>query len=193
MRASDTHLTPSASSGTSRRSATRSDLAKTVGARRDPGRVDAVHLADDARRTEAMNESDVVGLPLRFHLAKDREVLRVAGADPAAQLAVSGLYQVVERAALPIGRGLADIRRPVFDDRRLLDAVGSPTKRAAFVDRMQRVDQKRGTRKRDACAAAAVAEAVQRLCLRCAGKPCFDEPAFDAVQRLTLRFRRRDP
>ena len=89
---------------------------------------------------------------------------------------------MVERAALPIGGGLADVRRPVFDDRGLLDAVGSPTKRAAFVDRVQRVDDKRGTRKRDACVATAVAEAVQRLCLRCAGKTCLDEPAFDAVQ-----------
>jgi hypothetical protein len=55
----------------------------------------------------------------------------------------------VERAALPSGRGLADIRRLIFDDRRLLDAVGSPTKRAAPVDRMQRVDEKRGTRERN--------------------------------------------
>jgi hypothetical protein len=43
----------------------------------------------------------------------------------------------------------------------LLDAVGPPTKRAAFVDRMQGVDEKRGARQRDACAAAAVAKAVQ--------------------------------
>jgi len=129
-----------------------------------------------------MNESDVVGLTLRFHIAQDREVLRVARADSAAQLAASSLYQMVERAALPIGRGLADVRRPVFDDRRLLDAVGSPTKRAAFMDRMQRVDDKRGARERNACAAAAVAEALQRLCLRCARKTCLDEPTFDAVQ-----------
>jgi hypothetical protein len=115
-------------------------LAKTVGARRCPRRVDTVHLADDARRAEAMNESDVVRLPLRSHLAKDREVLRVVGADLAAQLVGSGRHQIVERAALPTGRRLADVRRPVFDDRRLLDAVGAPAKHAAFVDRMQRID-----------------------------------------------------
>ena len=91
-----------------------------------------------------MDEGDVVRLPLRSHLAKDREVLRVAGADPAAQLAGSGRHQMVERAALPSGRGLADVRRPVFDDRRLLDAVGAPAKRAAFVDRMQRIDDNHG-------------------------------------------------
>ena len=141
-------------------------LAKTAGARRDPRRVDAVHLADDARRTEAMNESDVVGLTLRFHLAKDREVRRVAHAHPAAELAGSGLYQMVERAALPVGRGLANIRTPVFHDFRLLDAVGSPTKRAAFVDRMQRVDDKRGTRECNACAAAAVEVGCGQTILR---------------------------
>jgi hypothetical protein len=51
---------------------------------RDPRRADAVDLADAARRPEAMNEGDVVGLPLRLHLANDREVRDVAGADPAA-------------------------------------------------------------------------------------------------------------
>jgi len=157
-------------------------LAKAVGTRRDPGRVDAVHLADDARNTEAMDEGNVVGLTFRFQLAKDREVARVTRADPAAQLAVSRLHQMVERAALPVGRGLADVRWPVFDDRRLLGAVGSPTKCAAFVDWVQRVDDQRGTRERDACSAAVVAETVQRLGLRCAGKTCLDEPAFDTVQ-----------
>src|SRR5438067_8213193 len=129
-----------------------------------------------------MNESHVIGLTVRFQLAKDCEVRRVARADPAAQLAGSALCQTVERAAVPAGRGFADIRWSVFDDRRLLHAVGSPTKRTAFVDRMERVDDKRGTRERNAYAKAAVAEAVQRFCLRCAGKARLDEPAFDAVQ-----------
>src|SRR5215472_6569574 len=78
-------------------------LMKPVRTRRGPGRVDTVHLADDARRAEAMNESDVVGLPLSFHLAKDREVLRTARADSAAQLTASGSYQTVKWTGLPIG------------------------------------------------------------------------------------------
>jgi hypothetical protein len=57
---------------------------KAVAMGRDPRRADAVDLADAARRPEAMNEGDVVGLPLRLHLANDREVRDVAGADPAA-------------------------------------------------------------------------------------------------------------
>jgi len=96
------------------------------------------------RRAEAMDESDVISLPLRSHIAKDREVLRVAGADLAAQLAGAGRHQMVEGAALPIDRGLADVRGPVFDHWRLLDAVGAPAKHAAFVDRMQRIDDDRG-------------------------------------------------
>jgi len=94
---------------------------------------------------------------------------------------------------LPIGRGLADIRRAVFHDRRLLGAAVPPAEGAAFVDRMQRVDQQRGPRQRPACVPPAVAEPVQQVCLGRADEPRFDEPAFDSVQRLTLRFRRRDP
>jgi hypothetical protein len=47
---------------------------------------------------------------------------------------------MVEGAALPPGRRLADVRRAVLYDRRLLDAVGAPAKHAALVDRMQRID-----------------------------------------------------
>ena len=91
-----------------------------------------------------MDENDIIRLPLRSHVAKDREILRVAGADLAAQLDASGRHQMVEGAALPSDRGLADVRRPVFDDWRLLDAVGAPAKHAAFVDRMQRIDDNCG-------------------------------------------------
>src|SRR5262249_41969755 len=65
-------------------------LVKAVGARCCPRRVDAVHLADDAGGAEAMNEDQVVGLPLSFHLAKDCEVFQLARAEPAPKLAASG-------------------------------------------------------------------------------------------------------
>src|SRR5262249_39927220 len=115
------------------------------------------------RRAEAMYESNVVGLPLSLHLAKDREILRVARADSAAQLAAPGGYQTVKWTGLPIGSGFADIRRAIFDGSRLLAAIAPPTKYAALVDWMQRVDEKHCARERDACAAAPVAETVQRL------------------------------
>ena len=50
------------------------------------------------------------------------------------------------------------------------------------MDRVQRVDQERGAREREAGIAAALAEAMQRFRLRRAGQACRDEPALDAVQ-----------
>ena len=137
-----------------------------------------------------MDESDVIRLALLSHLAKHREVLRVAGADPAAQLVASGRRQMIEGTALPTGRGLADVRRPVLDDWRLLDAVGAPAKRPAFVDRMQRIDDHRGAGKRDARFASAISEAVEGVRLGCAGETGLDEPGFDAVQWIDGHWRR---
>ena len=53
-----------------------------------------------------MNERDVVGVSLLLQLVQDRKIQRVAGDDPATQLAPAGLDQAIEGAPPPILGGL---------------------------------------------------------------------------------------
>src|SRR3546814_12973470 len=72
------------------------------------------------------------------------EVGRLAVAETAPQFAAAGAQQVVEAGLLPFVRRLTVAGRAVFDLPLVLGAVMAPEEGAAFVDRMQRIDEGQG-------------------------------------------------
>ena len=70
---------------------------------------------------------------------------RRTGNEAPAQLILARLQQVIENAAPPVLLRIA--RRRVFGDFLFERTVGAPVERAAFMDRVERIDDSRGDRK----------------------------------------------
>ena len=90
--------------------------------------------------------------------------------------------QLIEWAPLPLLGAWPRAGRAVLDDRRLLGAVVPPAKGAAFVDRVQGVDEQHGAREVDPDAPALLAELVQQLGLGGAVEAPPDDGARDAME-----------
>ena len=95
-----------------------------------------------------------------------QEIGRFALPDPRAKLVAAGRQQMIEDAALPIGCRLAFLGATILDNGLFLDAVVAPAEGAAFVDRVQRVDQRHAARQIEPGRLAPLAETVQQVGFR---------------------------
>ena len=73
---------------------------------RGPARIEAIHLADRALARKAVDESDVIGLTLRFHLVEQGEVGGLTKSDFPTQFVAAGDHKMIVWGLLPIRRGL---------------------------------------------------------------------------------------
>src|SRR5215813_4793492 len=84
---------------------------------------------------------------------------------------------MIEDAVAPAFGVGALAGRAVFDELRpRFTPFPAPQKRAALVNRVQRVDQQRGAGERQTGGAGPSAKLVEELGLACPGKPGFGEP-----------------
>src|SRR5947209_34107 len=101
----------------------------------------------------------------------------LASKKPSAQPRASLLEQAEERAAPPVLGRLALGRRTVFDQLRLaLVTLAPPADDAAFMHRMQGIDDDRGARYRQSGRYSAATEPIDDLGLAIAGEPGLSQP-----------------
>jgi hypothetical protein len=122
-------------------------VAKPAGRIGHPGRIDAIHVADDAIVREPIDDRRIVGHPGRAQFRKDRKFALALARKPAAQKRLTGFQQAVERTSAPAIVRDISVRATVIA-RRDLVLVAFPTKHAPFMNRMQRIDQHRGAGQR---------------------------------------------
>jgi hypothetical protein len=125
----------------------------------------------------------VVGLPLGAEFREDRKLRPVLAGELAAERGFTRLEEPVEGALLPKAGG-ARIAA-VFDD--LGGLVRAPAEDAAFVNRMQGVDEDLPAADGQARRHCAFAESAQEVELRRAGKTSLRDPG-NGVGRIGLRF-----
>src|ERR1700730_7436895 len=94
--------------------------------------------------------------------------------DPYLVMAV--LEHVKEGRAAPVLRGVAIVGRAVFEGVALVGVDVVPAKPAAFIDRMQGIDEDEGARQVQPLVAAALAEAAAHFVLGQAGETLADQP-----------------
>ena len=127
-----------------------------------------------------MDEREIVRLPGGFQLLDHREIGGLAAREPAPQLALARRDKTIERRALPTRGRLALVRAPILDEWTLLVAVVPPAEGAAFVDGMQRVDERHRPRQLKALATAFRAESLHQIGFQRAGQPASHEPTRQA-------------
>jgi hypothetical protein len=138
---------------------------------------------------EALRHGDVVGLALAAQLLDDRETLGIARREVAAQLARAAFEQPEEGTVLPLlciavaGIGF------VLRHEALKAFVEPPEEGAAFIDGVERVDDGRAPRNRDAGIHASLAEPVQQRHFALALEAARDCPVQNIVQTGTKHVR----
>ncbi len=138
-------------------------VAETFGPVGGPGRIDAVHLADDALGCEPVHHHDHLGRA--FHLLRFEEGgarLRL-GTDAVSAQLLAALDQPIKRRCAPIRGRFALVRAAVFDELRLPILGLVPADRAALVDRVQRVDDHEAGRERQTGGDRTLAETGHQL------------------------------
>ena len=179
MRVSEADFTASANSGTSLSRSATSASPKPSSTVRRPGRVDAVHLADDALRLETVNHRDKFG-GVGSKVGDGRKFRPTFGTDPAPQQRLAAFHQVIEWTSEPTLLPLAFARGAVFAQRGL--AVRLPAEEMPLVERMQRVDQHRGAHQPQTERHGARAEAADQLRLLFARQTLVGDPGHELCE-----------
>ena len=145
--------------------------------------IERVHLADRAGAGKAADHHRDIAHALVAQLHDGREIGGLARVEARPKQRCAGLEQVKEHAAPPVRGRFALAGRVVFDDLGLrLSALASPAEAAAFVDRVQGVDDDRGAGDRQPGLDGAPAEAVEQRGLALAGEPGLGQPGADMRQ-----------
>ena len=156
-------------------------LPETIRRVAGPAGIDAIHLADDALGGETVDEHQIVGSALVTGLRNSRKIGRITRRQIAPHFGSTRLQQVKKRAALPAFCGLTFVGPTIIEYLDRLWDISAPPKSAAFVNRMQRVENDNAARQLNSSIDDPPAEAGHQLALRAANQTRLRHPAGKLV------------